>query len=38
MIMIPNGLTLQIAPVVAEYKRITGVDLAEHSLCNVFVN
>ena len=38
MIMIPNGLTLQIAPVVAEYKKITGVDLAEHGLCNVFVN
>ena len=38
MIMIPNGLTLQITPIVAEYKKLTGVDLAEHGLCNVFVN
>ena len=38
MIMIPNGLTLQIAPVVAEYKKLTGVDLTEYGFANLFVN
>jgi len=37
-ILIPDGLTLQIAPVVAEYKRLTGVDLTEYGAANVFVN
>ena len=37
-ILIPDGLTLQIAPVVAEYKKLTGVDLAEYGFANLFVN
>ena len=37
-ILIPDGLTLQIGAVVSEYKKLTGVDLTEHGLCNVFVN
>lgn len=38
IIMIPEGLTLQIAPVVAEYKKLTGVDLTEYGAANVFVS
>lgn len=37
-ILIPDGLTLQIAPVVAEYKNITGVVLPEYGVANLFVN
>lgn len=37
-ILIPDGLTLQIAPVVAEYKKLTGVDLTEYVFANLFVN
>lgn len=37
-ILIPDGLTLQIAPVVAEYKKLTGVDLTEYGFANLFVN
>jgi hypothetical protein len=29
---------LQIAPVVAEYKKLTGVDLTEYGVANLFVN
>lgn len=38
IILIPDGLTLQIAQIVAEYKKLTGVDLTEHGLANLFVN
>lgn len=37
-ILIPNGLTIQIDPVLAEYKKLTGIDLAEHGLGNLFVS
>lgn len=37
-ILIPDGLTLQIAPMVAEYKKLTGVDLNEYGFANLFVN
>jgi hypothetical protein len=37
-ILIPDGLTLQIAPVVAEYKKLVGVDLTEYGIANIFVN
>lgn len=37
-ILIPNGLTLQITPIVAEYKKLTGVDLMEYGLGNLFIN
>ena len=37
-ILIPDGLTLQIAPVVAEYKNLTGLDLTEYGFANLFVN
>lgn len=37
-IMIPDGLTVQIDPVVAEYKKLTGVDLREYGFANLFVN
>ena len=37
-ILIPDGLTLQIAPVVVEYKKLTGVDLTEYGFANLFVN
>lgn len=37
-ILIPNGLTLQIVPAVAEYKKLTGVNLTEYGFANVFVN
>ena len=37
-ILIPDGLTLQINAVVAEYKKLTGVNLTEYGLANLFVN
>ena len=37
-ILIPDGLTLHIDAVVAEYKKLTGVDLTECGLKNVFIN
>lgn len=37
-ILIPDGLTLHIDAVVAEYKKLTGVDLTEYGLKNVFIN
>ena len=37
-ILIPDGLTLQIAPVVAEYKKLTGMDLTEYGFANLFMN
>lgn len=37
-IMSPNGLSLQIAPIVTEYKKLTGVDLVEHGVTNIFMN
>ena len=37
-ILIPDGMTLHIDAVVAEYKKLTGVDLTEHGFANLFVN
>lgn len=37
-ILIPNGLTLKIDPVLAEYKKVTGVDLTEYGFANLFIN
>ena len=37
-IMSPNGLSLQLAPIVTEYKKLTGVDLVEHGITNMFMN
>jgi hypothetical protein len=37
-VMSPNGLSLQFTPVVAEYKKLTGVDLAESGVANMFMN
>ena len=37
-ILIPNGLTLQIESVAAEYEKLTGVDLSEYGVTNLFVN
>ena len=37
-IMSPNGLSLQFAPIIAEYKKLTGVDIAEHGITNIFMN
>ena len=37
-IMSPDGLSLQFAPIVTEYKILTGVDLAEHGITNMFMN
>ena len=37
-ILIPDGLTLQINAVVAEYKKLTAVDLTEYCFANLFVN
>lgn len=36
-VMSPNGLSLQFAPVVAEYKKLTGVDLVENGITNMFM-
>ena len=37
-IMSPNGLSLQLAPIVTEYKKLTGGDLVEHGITNMFMN
>ena len=37
-VMSPNGLSIQPATIIAEYKKLTGVDLMEHGLANVFMN
>ena len=37
-VMSPSGLSLQVAPVVAKYKKLTGVNLAEYGLGNTFAN
>ena len=37
-ILIPDGLTLQINTVVAEYKKLNGVDLREYGFANLFLN
>jgi hypothetical protein len=36
-IMIPGGLTIQIDPIIAEYKKLTGVDLTEYGFSNLFI-
>lgn len=37
-ILVPNGLTVHIDPVVAEYKKLTGVNLTEYGFGNLFFN
>lgn len=37
-VMSPNGLSIQPATIIAEYKKLTGVDLVEHGIANVFMN
>ena len=37
-VMSPNGLSLQFVPIVAEYKKLTGVDIMEHGVTNMFMN
>ena len=37
-VMSPNGLSIQPATIIAEYKKLTGVDLAEYGIANVFMN
>jgi hypothetical protein len=37
-ILIPGGLTLHIDAVIAEYKKLTGVDLTEYGFANLFIN
>ena len=37
-VMSPNGLSIQPAVIVTEYKKLTGVDLVEHGIANIFMN
>ena len=37
-IMSPNGSSLQFAPIVTEYKKLTGIDLVGHGITNMFMN
>lgn len=37
-VMSPNGISLVLAPVVEEYKKLTGVDIMEHGVTNMFAN
>lgn len=37
-IMIPDGLTVRIDPIVEEYKKLTGVDLKEYGFANLFIS
>ena len=37
-VMSPNGLSIQPAAIIAEYKKLTGVDLVEHGIANIFMN
>ena len=37
-VMSPNGLSIQPAAIIAEYKKLTGIDLVEHGIANVFMN
>lgn len=37
-VMSPNGLSIQPAAIIAEYKKLTGVDLVEHGIASIFMN
>ena len=37
-VMSPNGLSIQPATIIAEYKKLTGVDLVKHGIANIFMN
>ena len=37
-VMSPNGLSIQPTAIIAEYKKLTGVDLVEHGIANIFMN
>lgn len=37
-VMSPNGLSIQPAAIIAEYKKLAGVDLAEYGISNIFMN
>ena len=37
-VMSPNGLSIQPATIIAEYKKLTGVDLVEYGIANIFMN
>ena len=37
-VMSPNGLTIQPAAIIAEYKKLTGLDLTEYGVANIFMN
>lgn len=37
-VMSPNGLSIQPATIIAEYKKLTGVDLVEHGIASIFMN
>lgn len=37
-VMSPNGLSIQPTAIIAEYKKLTGVDLAEYGIANIFMN
>ena len=37
-VMSPNGLSIQPATIIAEYKKLTGVDLAEYGIASTFMN
>ena len=37
-VMSPSGLSIQPATIIAEYKKLTGVDLVEHGIASIFMN
>lgn len=37
-VMSPNGLSIQPAAIIAEYKKLTGVDLVEYGIASIFMN
>lgn len=37
-IMCADGLSIQPAAIIAEYKKLTGVDLVEHGIASIFMN
>ena len=37
-VMSPNGLSIQPATIIAEYKKLTGVDLVEYGIASIFMN
>ena len=37
-VMSPNGLAIQPTAIITEYKKLTGVDLAEYGISNIFMN